>query len=214
MTARQPPGEKGAKACTTGLYQSRDWYFCACFSGGRGETRCNFLYSEQHIVKTRLGTFSLDDASYADYLAGKLWISWGAGSGAKRQTAAKPPVPVHVSEEAVRLRDTAAKTDVYLFLQETFPGRQVQLPYRERMSGLGIDEMNLSVRSSNALMRANAKTFGRVKEIIAMEDGLKKIRNLGIKSEKEIVRNFFSACYYQLSPAEQAVFWQRLLDTL
>ena len=33
MTARQPPGEKGAKACTTGLYQSRDWYFCACFSG-------------------------------------------------------------------------------------------------------------------------------------------------------------------------------------
>ena len=34
MTARQPPGEKGAKACTTGIYQSRDWYFCACFSGG------------------------------------------------------------------------------------------------------------------------------------------------------------------------------------
>ena len=25
MTARQPPGEKGAKACTIGLYQSRDW---------------------------------------------------------------------------------------------------------------------------------------------------------------------------------------------
>ena len=33
MTARQPPGEKGAKACTIGLYQSRDWYFCAYFSG-------------------------------------------------------------------------------------------------------------------------------------------------------------------------------------
>ena len=34
MTARQPPGEKGAKACTIGLYQFRDWYFCAYFSGG------------------------------------------------------------------------------------------------------------------------------------------------------------------------------------
>ena len=33
MTARQPPGEKGAKACTTGIYQSRDWYFCTCFLG-------------------------------------------------------------------------------------------------------------------------------------------------------------------------------------
>ena len=188
--------------------------FLRLFFREQGRNEVQILYSEQHIVKTRLGTFSLDDASYADYLAGKLWISWGAGSGAKRQTPAKTPVPVNVSEEAVRLRDTAAKTDVYLFLQEAFPGRQVQLPYRERMSGLSIDEMNLSVRSSNALMHANAKTFGRVRELIQAEDGLKKIRNLGIKSEKEITRSFFSACYYQLSPAEQAVFWQRLLDTL
>ena len=80
------------------------------------------------------------------------------------------------------------------------------------MSELAIDEMNLSVRSSNALMRANAKTFGRVREIIMMEDGLKKIRNLGIKSEREILRSFFTACYDHLSPTEQAVFWQKLID--
>ena len=170
------------------------------------------MYSEQHIVKTSLGTFSLDDASYADYLEGKLWISWGAGKRSQaQQKAAKPRTPVNVSEEAIRLRD-AARQDVYLFLQETFPGKQIPVPFRERMSELPIDEMNLSVRSSNALMRANARTFGRVKEIIMMEDGLKKIRNLGVKSEKEIVRNFFSACYYQLTPAEQAVFWQRVID--
>ena len=170
------------------------------------------MYSEQHIVKTRLGTFSLDDASYADYLEGKLWISWGAEKRSQtQQMAAKPRAQVNVSEEAIRLRD-AARADVYLFLQETFPGKKVAVPYRERMSGLPIDEMSLSVRSSNALMRANAKTFGRVKEIIMVEDGLKRIRNLGVKSEKEIVRNFFSACYYQLSPTEQAVFWQRVID--
>ena len=44
------------------------------------------------------------------------------------------------------------------------------------------------------------------------EDGLKKIRNLGAKSESEIIRSFFTACYCQLKPSEQAVFWQKVLD--
>lgn len=119
---------------------------------------------------------------------------------------------LNVSDEAVRLRDAAAKQDICFLLQDRFPGRQIPVPYRERMAELTIDEMNLSVRSSNALMRAGARTFGRVREIIMMEDGLKKIRNHGIKSEKEIIRNFLSACYCQLSPTEQAVFWQKLIE--
>jgi len=49
------------------------------------------------------------------------------------------------------------------------------------MADLPIEEMNLSVRASNALMRANAKSFGRVMDILLIEDGLKKIRNLGVK---------------------------------
>ncbi len=211
MTARQPPGEKGANACTTGSYQSRDWYFCACFPG-ENQKRGAFLYSEQHIVKTKLGTFSLDDASYADYLEGKLWISWRIGQRKKEPDPAKPFVPLNVSDEAIRLRDTAAKQDVYFFLQERFPGKQIAVPYLSRMRDLLIEEMNLSVRSSNALMRANARTFGQVREIIMTEDGLKKIRNLGIKSEREILRSFFSACYGHLSPAEQAVFWQKVIE--
>ena len=172
------------------------------------------MYSEQHIVQTRLGTFSLDDAAYAAYLEGKLWISWNIGSQSRQeaQKTPKPYIPLNVSDEAVRLRDAAAKQDICFLLQDRFPGRQIPVPYRERMAELAIDEMNLSVRSSNALMRAGARTFGRVREIIMMEDGLKKIRNLGIKSEKEIIRNFFSACYYQLSPTEQAAFWQKVVD--
>ena len=70
------------------------------------------MYTEQHIVRTRLGTFCLDDASYADYLAGKLWISWGTQSRAERKTPAKPHVPVNVSEEALRLRDAARQDDL------------------------------------------------------------------------------------------------------
>ncbi len=72
--------------------------------------------------------------------------------------------------------------------------------------------MNLSVRSSNALMRSNARTFSGVMNLMLTENGLKKVRNLGIKSEREIVRNFFSACYYRLSPGEQSAFWQMVID--
>ena len=117
-----------------------------------------------------------------------------------------------VSPEAVNYRDVSLHEDVYLMLQLYCPGKQVGLPYGERMKDLPIEEMNLSVRASNALMRANARTFGRVMEILLTEDGLKKIRNLGVKSEKEIVRSFFTSCYYHLRPGEQAAFWQQVLD--
>ena len=41
MTARQPPREKGAKACTIGCDSSRDGDFCAYFSGGLTEKESN-----------------------------------------------------------------------------------------------------------------------------------------------------------------------------
>ena len=117
-----------------------------------------------------------------------------------------------VTQRAVEYRDLSQHQDIYLMLQLYCPGRQVGLPYHHRMAEIPIDEMNLSVRSTNALMRANARTFERVMEIMQMEDGFKKIRNLGIKSEKEIVRNFFSACYANLSQGEQAAFWQKVIE--
>lgn len=117
-----------------------------------------------------------------------------------------------ISQEAVRLRELSQQRDVYLMLQLYCPGRKVGLPYRQRMAELPINEMNLSVRSSNALMRSNARTFGGVMDLMLSENGLKKVRNLGIKSEREIVRNFFSACYYRLKPGEQAAFWQRVIE--
>ena len=42
--------------------------------------------------------------------------------------------------------------------------------------------MCLSVRSSKGLMRAGANTVGKVKEIMEQENGLRSIRNLGVKS--------------------------------
>ena len=119
---------------------------------------------------------------------------------------------VSISQEAMRYREISQQRDVYLMLQMYCPGKQVGLPYRERMRDIPIDEMNLSVRSSNALMRSNAKTFGGVMDLLLEENGLKKVRNLGIKSEREIVRSFFSACYYRMTQREQERFWQKVIE--
>ncbi len=173
------------------------------------------MYSQQHEVSTRWGHFLLDDGAYAAYLEGKLWISWGEGreNSKARKELQKPVPPVSVSETALHFRDTAARQEIYSFLSQHFPGLRIPVPYRSRMKDLSIGEMNLSVRSSNALMRANAGTFERVTEIMQSEDGFKKIRNLGAKSEKEIIRSFFCACYDNLTPGEQALFWQKVLDS-
>ena len=89
----------------------------------------------------------------------------------------------------------------------------MEVPFRTRMSKTKIDEMNLSVRSSNGLMRAGASTFGKLWELMCDERGLRSVRNLGAKSELEIQRCFLVACYSLLSPGEQAAYWQKILNT-
>ena len=52
---------------------------------------------------------------------------------------------------------------------------------------LDISEINLSVRSYNCLKRANCDTVGDILDLLDEEgNGLRKIRNLGARSEKEI----------------------------
>ena len=103
------------------------------------------LYSEQHEVSTLWGHFLLDDAAYADYLEGKLWINWGtdsAGTKSKSASSPKPYIPLNISDEAVRLRDAAAHQDMYLFLQQRFPGASVPLPYKSRMKDRGDEPLS------------------------------------------------------------------------
>ncbi len=170
------------------------------------------LLDNQYEVKTRWGWFRLDEGAYRDYLAGKLWIGWGR-AGTSGETAAAPPLPASASEEAIALRELAGKQGVYALLQERFPGSSVAIPYRRRMAEISIEEMNLSVRSSNGLRRAGAHTFGGLWALLEEEKGLRSVRNLGVKSETEIRRSFLAACYTQLSPAEKARFWQQLLQS-
>jgi DNA-directed RNA polymerase alpha subunit len=73
--------------------------------------------------------------------------------------------------------------------------------------------MNLTVRSSNGLKRANIHNFGTLKEVLAIENGLLNIRNIGQKSIKEIKQLFFEECYIRLLPYERAQYWQELLES-
>ena len=166
----------------------------------------------RYEVQTKYGWFSLDEGAYQDYLAGKLWITWPPEN--KQVKPKAEYVPMHVSEEAVRLREAANKLGVYQTVEAEYRGHMPLIPYTSRMAEYTIDELNLSVRSSNGLMRAGLNTYGKLYAALSQEDGLFKVRNLGIKSEREIRMAFIEECYLQMIPYEKAEYWQKFLDRI
>ncbi len=58
-------------------------------------------------------------------------------------------------------------------------------PYSIRLADLSIDEMNLTARSSNSLKHTNTGTFGRLRDLLAMENGILFVRKLGQQSAKD-----------------------------
>ena len=164
----------------------------------------------KYEVHTYWGWFRLDEGAYQDYLAGKLWITWVPGKPDQSHPVGSDPV--HVSDEALKYRELAARSDAYTVCYQFFATGKATVPYLSKMSDTPIDEMCLSVRSSNGLMRAGANTFGKVKEIMEQENGLLTIRNLGVKSEKEIKLCFFNCCYSLLNEYEKAEWWQEVID--
>ncbi len=172
------------------------------------------IKEETYEVKTYWGWFRLDRGAYEDYLAGKLWITWVPASVKKPavETQSLPALPPDLSQEAIQMRERAARQGVYSFLREMCPGESVPIPYKNRMKDYPIDEMALSVRASNGLMRAGTSSFGKLFTLM-QDKGLRSVRNLGIKSEREIVKNYFIACYSKLTPAEQAYYWQDFISS-
>ena len=164
----------------------------------------------RYVVTTHWGTFSLDEGSYQDYLAGKLWICWTPGKPNQQHTLTEY-VPVNVTERAVALREQADKIGILETLKKLGIHEAI-VPYRTRLAELSIDEMNLTVRSSNGLKRANIHSLGQLKERLEIENGLINIRNIGQKSLKEIKQLFFEECYQRLLSYEKAQYWQEVLD--
>ncbi|MBO5557031.1 MAG: hypothetical protein J5927_07585, partial [Oscillospiraceae bacterium] len=89
--------------------------------------------------------------------------------------------------------------------------QQTRIPFRRRMAALSLEELNLSVRSRNCLMRAGLRTFGDLNERLGQEGDITRIRNLGAKSREEIIRVFRAECYARLNGAEKLDYWQRVL---
>lgn len=165
----------------------------------------------RYVVTTHWGTFSLDEGAYQDYLAGTLWICWTPGKITQPRQTINNYIPPNVTDEAIVLRDQAEKIGVLATLRQ-LGIKSASVPYTPRLADLSIDEMNLTVRSSNGLKRANIHTFSALKEIMAIENSLSHIRNIGQKSIREISRIFFEECYSRLLLHEKAYYWQEVLD--
>ena len=165
----------------------------------------------RYVVTTHWGTFSLDEGAYQDYLTGNLWICWTPGNSQPQKQNNSGYIPPDVTERAISLREHADRSG-FLHTLRQLDAHKVPVPYSSRLAELSIDEMNLTVRSSNGLKRANIHTFGVLKDILAIENGLQNIRNIGQKSIREIKQLFCEECYARLLPYERAQYWQEILD--
>lgn len=164
----------------------------------------------KYVVETRWGVFSLDEAAYRDYLAGKLWISWNPGVPESKPADAGD-TPPDVSDRAITLRNQAAQVGFWSVLEELRLS-DPPVPYSPRLNDISIDELTLSTRSINGLKRAGIMTFRALHSLLVSEGGIMSIRNLGQKSAKEIQRQFYEECYQRLLPYEKAKYWQTALD--
>ena len=89
-------------------------------------------------------------------------------------------------------------------------GAQVELGFTQKLCDTKLEELNLSVRSYNALMRAGCKTVGET--VTAINEGrLMSLRNLGVKSVAEIRALILEYGYAQLSDRRKKEFLHNLV---
>lgn len=133
-----------------------------------------------------------------------------------RKTAAEKPkadyVPRNVSEQALTLRELSGKQGVLATVASYYGGASPKVPNIPRLADCNINELSLSVRATNCLMRAGMDTFGKLAVGLEQDGGLFHIRNLGLKSEKEIRTAYIEECYRRMQPYERAEYWQSFLD--
>ena len=88
---------------------------------------------------------------------------------------------------------------------------KINIGFSKRAYDTTIDDLVLSVRSYNALRRANVSTIGDLIERLN-EGGLKSIRNLGAKSFSEIQTKILVYGFEQLSEKEKNTFFNYLVE--
>ena len=88
---------------------------------------------------------------------------------------------------------------------------RVNIEFSKETCDSSIEELVLSVRSYNALRRANITTVGDLIEQIN-EGGLKNIRNLGVKSFSEIQTKLLVFGFERLSEKRRVEFFRFLCN--
>ena len=88
---------------------------------------------------------------------------------------------------------------------------KTSIAYSKRACETSIDEIEFSVRSSNALKRTGLMTVGDVIDAIA-DERLLQVRNLGRKSYNEIKTRILKFGYDQLTEKEKLAFFVDLVE--
>ena len=109
------------------------------------------------------------------------------------------------------LYDSAQEYGIIATVYVVFgPKVQMNLPFSVASLNTGLEGMDFSVRASNALKRAGIETIGGI--VTAIESGeLPRIRNLGVKSYREIQTRLLAFGYDRLSEAGKKRFLAALL---
>ena len=110
------------------------------------------------------------------------------------------------------LRQRERACGVAAALQEVYGGNvRMRLGFTRGACGESIDELQLSVRSWNALRRAGIDTIGQLIDVAA-QDGLPRIRNLGRISMSEIKTSLLVRAFEELSEGEKTAFFQYVIE--
>lgn len=119
---------------------------------------------------------------------------------------------MNTTSQANKLLAEAEKNGLIPVLKPFGNGLRFRIPMSQKFWDSSIDNLNLTVRSRNGLMRARAATIGEAAELIMSEGGLEAVRNLGRKSISEIKTTILVESYNQLSPKARLVFWEHFVE--
>ena len=88
---------------------------------------------------------------------------------------------------------------------------KVNLVFTDNDLRLGVEDLDLSVRSYNCLKRARIMTVKDLISIAGTEE-LLRIRNLGRKSYIEIKTTLLAFSYGKMSDKNKMLFWEKFIE--
>ena len=113
---------------------------------------------------------------------------------------------------ASKLYTEAEQGDLLSVLRPFGNNLRFRIPMTQSFWDTEIDQLTLSVRARNGLMRARATTVGGTSKLIMSEGGLEAVRNLGRKSVAEIKTAILVEAYQRLGPKARLAFWEHFVE--